>query len=136
MGPGGSLLNARVACCLSFSRILSMSILRVYYSQYEYSEYILPHITPYSLYSFLSSPYKEYIRKFSSLSSPVPRSPRFARFASGYSIKLVSLAYRMIIYSLCILSSPKSRRAGARGRIMRAYAYATLGRLGLREIWH
>ena len=41
-------------------------------------------ITPYSLYSFLSSPYKEiYKESFPLLSFPIPRSPRFSRFASG-----------------------------------------------------
>ena len=39
-------------------------------------------ITPYSLYSFLSSPYKEiYKESFPLLSSPTSRSPRFSRFA-------------------------------------------------------
>ena len=41
-------------------------------------------ITPYSLYSYLSSPYKEINKEsFPLLSFPVPRSPRFSRFASG-----------------------------------------------------
>lgn len=41
-------------------------------------------ITPYSLYFFLSSPYKEiYKESFPPLSHLIPRSPRFSRFARG-----------------------------------------------------
>ena len=73
---------ARVRALRVFSKYSSLTLSITTLSTLSISTPTL--ITPYSLYSYLSSPYKEiYKESFPLLSFPIPRSPRFSRFASG-----------------------------------------------------